>query len=88
MATLSSIVVDFIANTSKYIAGLTNMSSQTKKWSNDVKKDVNGLGNVFQDFARGGVGAGTQSLFNLVKGASAATAALAAAVLASGDGIV
>jgi hypothetical protein len=54
MATLSTVAVDFIANTAKYIAGLAKVNSETKKFSNEsqkefdkVKKSSNNLGSGF-----------------------------------------
>lgn len=44
MATLSTVVVDFIANTAKYVAGLTSMSKDTKAFGAQLKKDVDNAG--------------------------------------------
>jgi len=56
MATLSTVAVDFIANTSKYIAGLQTMTNANKKWSSNTKKDFkdaeDGVSNLEKSFGR------------------------------------
>lgn len=73
---LSSVVVDFVANVSKYLEGLDKMDKSTKKWSGGVNKDVKELGNVFKAFASGGVEEGAKSLLNFGLKLSGATVVL------------
>jgi len=44
---ISSVSVDFIANTAKYSQGLDNMSKKTKAWSAGIKKDTQGATDAF-----------------------------------------
>jgi hypothetical protein len=52
MATLSTVAVDFIANTAKYIAGLQTMTNANKKWSSNTKKDTQGATDAFNGTSR------------------------------------
>ena len=44
---ISSVSVDFIANTAKYAFGLDNMSKKTKAWSDNTKKQTQGATDAF-----------------------------------------
>jgi len=44
---ISSVSVDFVANTAKYSQGLDNMSKKTKAWSAGIKKDTQGATDAF-----------------------------------------
>jgi hypothetical protein len=52
MATLSTVAVDFVANTAKYTSGLENMSKQTKAWSGGIKKDTQGATDAFDGVSK------------------------------------
>lgn len=52
MATISSVSVDFIANTAKYTQGLTGMQKQTKAWSAGIKKDTQGATDAFDGVSK------------------------------------
>lgn len=59
MATLSTVVVDFIANTAKYIQGLKVVENETKKTANNASKNFDGIskssknaGNSITSFGR------------------------------------
>lgn len=53
MATLSTVAVDFIANVSKYISGLTRMKEENKKFSSDTKKEFSKAKGGIDDFSNG-----------------------------------
>jgi len=83
---ISSVSVDFIANTAKYSQGLDNMSKKTKTWAGGVSKDANKLGEVFKSFASGGIESGGKSLIDFglkLSGASIALGGFAVAGLAA-----
>lgn len=47
MATISTVSVDFVANTAKYTNGLTKMQSDTKKFSRDAEKEFKNTSDSF-----------------------------------------
>ena len=49
---ISSVSVDFIANTAKYASGLDNMSKKTKAWSAGIKKDTQGATDAFDGVSK------------------------------------
>jgi hypothetical protein len=61
MATLSTVAVDFIANVSKYISGLTRMKEENKKFSSDTKKEFSKAKGGIDDFSNG-LGGGLKGL--------------------------
>ena len=52
MATISTVAVDFVANTAKYTQGLTGMQKQTKAWSAGIKKDTQGATDAFDGVSK------------------------------------
>jgi hypothetical protein len=52
MATISTVSVDFVANTAKYTQGLTGMQKQTKAWSAGIKKDTKGATDAFDGVSK------------------------------------
>lgn len=52
MATLSTVSVDFVANTAKYTQGLTAMQKQTKAWSAGIKKDTQAATDAFDGVSK------------------------------------
>ena len=52
MATISTVSVDFVANTAKYTQGLTGMQKQTKAWSAGIKKDTQGATDAFDGVSK------------------------------------
>jgi len=52
MATLSTVAVDFIANTGKYIQGLENINRQTKSWASNTDKQTKNANDSFQSTAK------------------------------------
>lgn len=63
MATLSTVAVDFIANTAKYLQGLTQMANANKKFANDTSKEFSKGSKGSTDF--------TNSLGGILKGFNA-----------------
>jgi hypothetical protein len=47
MSTISTVAVDFIANVAKYLQGLEQANTATKKWSNDTKKQTKNAEDAF-----------------------------------------
>lgn len=47
MATLSTVAVDFIANTAKFTQGLENAQSATKRWATNTKKETQAATDAF-----------------------------------------
>jgi hypothetical protein len=45
MSTISTVAVEFIANTAKFVQGLAAVTKQTKVFSKDIKRDINAAGN-------------------------------------------
>ena len=53
MATISTVAVDFIANTAKFTQGLEKAQSDTKRWANNTKKEVDSTGASFNNMSAG-----------------------------------
>jgi hypothetical protein len=60
MSTISTVAVDFVANTGKYTTGLDGMAKKTKVWSDKTKGEAKGVTAAFDNT--------TKSVTNLAKG--------------------
>ena len=74
MATISTVAVDFIANTAKYIAGLTKVKNETNKFSNDAEKQFDKVSKSSKRMGSGlnTIGSQLNQLRNIVVGGAIA----------------